>query len=248
MKNTYTIHEISKIFDLPKSKLRYWDSEGLINLARNEQNNYREYNVTTMYEVMDVLSYRALNIPIKDVKHLLSASPEELEVTLVQKEQDVQHQIDALLEVQSALQKKKQHLAIYEELLAYPYAPSQPDASIIIPFQVIDTSYWNYCVKDSYPYSIVYNAMTGSFEYGLSFESSKPVNDVLWENTSSTNQYVQFLLKINYNDYQDHNLQEHLDYLHQQGKKTGTIIARLLFSANDPIRYDYYRAWVEICR
>ncbi|HAX53481.1 MAG TPA: MerR family transcriptional regulator, partial [Lachnospiraceae bacterium] len=39
MRERYNIGEISEIFQIPKPTLRYWESENLIQLNRNEEND-----------------------------------------------------------------------------------------------------------------------------------------------------------------------------------------------------------------
>ncbi|NTQ99747.1 MerR family DNA-binding transcriptional regulator, partial [Enterococcus faecium] len=41
MKKMYTIGQVSELFDLPKSTIRYWDKQGLIRSSRQEENDYR---------------------------------------------------------------------------------------------------------------------------------------------------------------------------------------------------------------
>ncbi len=41
MKKMYTIGQVSELFDLPKSTIRYWDEQGLIRSSRQEENDYR---------------------------------------------------------------------------------------------------------------------------------------------------------------------------------------------------------------
>lgn len=36
MKKMYTIGQVSELFDLPKSTIRYWDEQGLIRSSRQE--------------------------------------------------------------------------------------------------------------------------------------------------------------------------------------------------------------------
>lgn len=40
MKKMYTIGQVSELFDLPKSTIRYWDEQGLIQSSRQEENDY----------------------------------------------------------------------------------------------------------------------------------------------------------------------------------------------------------------
>ena len=45
MKKMYTIGQVSELFDLPKSTIRYWDEQGLIRSSRQEENDYRLFDI-----------------------------------------------------------------------------------------------------------------------------------------------------------------------------------------------------------
>jgi predicted transcriptional regulator len=47
MRNSFCIGEISDLLGIPKSTLRYWESEGLIDRQRDD-NNYRKYYPSSM--------------------------------------------------------------------------------------------------------------------------------------------------------------------------------------------------------
>ncbi len=48
MKKMYTIG-ISELFDLPKSTIRYWDEQGLIRSSRQEENDYRLFDIDDIF-------------------------------------------------------------------------------------------------------------------------------------------------------------------------------------------------------
>ncbi len=47
----YTIGQVSELFDLPKSTIRYWDEQGLIRSSRQEENDYR------LFDIDDILCF-----------------------------------------------------------------------------------------------------------------------------------------------------------------------------------------------
>ncbi|NLB89682.1 MAG: MerR family transcriptional regulator, partial [Clostridiales bacterium] len=60
------IGEVAKILGVAPSKLRYWDTKGLIRLERNQENNYRTFSFQTIMDICDVIFYRDLSISIED--------------------------------------------------------------------------------------------------------------------------------------------------------------------------------------
>ena len=49
MKQINRIKEVSELFHIPSSALRYWDDEGLVRFERTADNNYRRPTSQTIY-------------------------------------------------------------------------------------------------------------------------------------------------------------------------------------------------------
>ncbi|MDY4307124.1 MerR family DNA-binding transcriptional regulator [Enterococcus mundtii] len=52
MKRLYSIGEVSELLDIPRSTIRYWDAEGLIHAAREEENGYRLFDIDAIFKYM----------------------------------------------------------------------------------------------------------------------------------------------------------------------------------------------------
>ena len=65
-KGTLTIGEISEILNVPTSTLRFWEEKGLFQVAKG-LNSYRSYTTTDLIHIADILFYRNMGIPVKDV-------------------------------------------------------------------------------------------------------------------------------------------------------------------------------------
>ena len=70
MKHISRIKEVSELFHLPASALRYWDDEGLIRFERSKDNHYRCPTSQTMLDICDVIFYRSLSLSIKEIKSI----------------------------------------------------------------------------------------------------------------------------------------------------------------------------------
>ena len=88
MKKMYTIGQVSELFDLPKSTIRYWDEQGLIRSSRQEENDYRLFDIDDIFMLYDIVFYRKLDIPIKQMKNLYGKTLTELYETLDETERD----------------------------------------------------------------------------------------------------------------------------------------------------------------
>ncbi|MBE5961389.1 MAG: MerR family transcriptional regulator [Lachnospiraceae bacterium] len=253
MKDRFSIQEISKIFGVPKSTLRYWDQEGLIHLERNEENHYREFSIMTMYEIIDIITYRALRMPIEDIRKVETGTPEFLRHTLAEKEKELDDQIAQLIKTKEKVKRKQEHFEEYISLLTQPYQIKTPDTAWLMPFHFQDKSHWDACMSDSYHFSLYFSPCSYSPLYGLAVIREEdqnlrnPEEPLLWSSASSKNEYLRCLLKVSYDDHSVHDLSKHHDYIRTQLNKTpGVTIARHLFTAYETKRCDYYKAFIEL--
>jgi len=70
MSKKYNVKEVAEIFKIPANKLRFYEKKGLLNPERGE-NNYRYYNEEDFIRIQTILMYRALNLPVEDIKDLI---------------------------------------------------------------------------------------------------------------------------------------------------------------------------------
>lgn len=95
MKQFFTIGQLSKLFNVKISALRYYDEIGLLKPAKiNHQTNYRYYS-TEQFERLNVINYlRALDLPVESIKHFFEARDiDKLEEMLKDQKVQVQQQI-----------------------------------------------------------------------------------------------------------------------------------------------------------
>lgn len=63
-----TLHNVTKILNVPASTLRYWDKQGLVRFERHWQNDYRQISAETLLRLLDVIALREMNVPIEQIK------------------------------------------------------------------------------------------------------------------------------------------------------------------------------------
>ncbi len=72
MKEFYTVGEVSKIFNIPASTLRYYDEIELISPWKTGDNDYRYYS-KAQFEIISMISFmRSIGTPIKRLKEILN--------------------------------------------------------------------------------------------------------------------------------------------------------------------------------
>ena len=73
MKEFYTVGEVSKIFNLPASTLRYYDSIGLLSPWKTGDNGYRYYS-KAQFEIISMIGFmRSLGTPINRLAEILNS-------------------------------------------------------------------------------------------------------------------------------------------------------------------------------
>lgn len=276
MDDHFSIGQISELIGIPKSTLRYWDSEGLIKLSRNNANNYREYSLSVLYDIGDIAFFRSLHMTIQELKDLYSFDREQLTNLLTEKEQQIEQEIQQLSSTLQKIQAKKLIIGEYQSLIDNPYKPDRLDVTHVIPFPYQEKYAWQLCFKDPYQYMLYIKKDSMSIQNIISidsfigegnieltsfndtsnlstqFESSslalkKEISDPSIK-LNINQKYVTFLLKITNQTHIISNLKEHRSILESQGFTTGDLIARFLFTEAEDEPIDYFKAWIAISK
>lgn len=251
MEGYMTIGELSDILGIEKSTLRYWDQSGLIDLKRNNENNYREYSKNAVIEISDIAFYRSINIPIKKLKTINAMTSDEIDTTLAEVESSISREIEELVAKRSAVQRRRNYIKEYYELLAHPYQKKEPDMEYVVQFDFHNKEIWSQCLYDPYRYGICYDHQTGRLISSYTVDSREELGNeermVLWKKDSDKNrEYVCCVVGLASNSYHDNSLSKHIAYLEEQGYQIGSIVGRYLFTGFDTKKYDYHKIWFEI--
>ena len=68
----YKIGEVSKILNISKEMIRYYEKQGILKPSRKEDNNYRTYSVMDVFLLMEIIRYQSIHFGIKDISELLN--------------------------------------------------------------------------------------------------------------------------------------------------------------------------------
>ena len=93
---TYTIKEIANLAGVSKRTLRYYDEIGLLSPADTGENGYRYYDQDSLLQLQQILFFRELDVPLKDIQLFMSRPDFNL--------------LDALEKHRTVLQKRAQRL------------------------------------------------------------------------------------------------------------------------------------------
>jgi DNA-binding transcriptional MerR regulator len=92
----YTIKEIADLAGVTNRTLRYYDEIGLLSPADTGDNGYRYYDQDSLLQMQQILFFRELDVPLKDIQLFMSRPDFNM--------------LDALEKHRTALQKRAQRL------------------------------------------------------------------------------------------------------------------------------------------
>lgn len=249
MKHTFNIGEISDFFKLPSSTLRYWEEKGILHPYKNPENQYREYSLSDLMSISDIIFYKNLGISLKQIREIDSATPLEHKTLFQNKIYQLETE---KLELEKRIQRlncRLSAIASLWQLKQYPFSETDIDTECIVSFELLEKEKLQQYIDNPYLYSRVQHSNNLSLEQrGLTVTaeqiksfSSQPK---LWVKKHSS--YISCLMKENVSENFTNNLPELLAHV-QRTHKTGYIISRFLLRATeDNTLYDFYKTFIEI--
>ena len=69
-----TVHEVSKLTGVSIRTLQYYDTIGLLKPAKYSESGYRLYDDTALERMQQILLFRELEFPLKEIKRIIDAA------------------------------------------------------------------------------------------------------------------------------------------------------------------------------
>lgn len=69
---TFSIKEVSDIFNISTNKVRFYEKKGLITPKRDFENDYRYFTEDDLIKLQTILMYRELDLPIENIKDIFT--------------------------------------------------------------------------------------------------------------------------------------------------------------------------------
>lgn len=105
----FNIDYVSKLLDIPKSTLRFWEEKNLMQIKR-DANGYRIYSTRDIINIADIISYKDLGIKISKIQDLNSNSLINQEKFINESLVETQKQINNYYKILDNLNNKKKQL------------------------------------------------------------------------------------------------------------------------------------------
>ncbi len=116
----YTIGEVSKMFNLPISTLRYYDKEGLLNDVDRDSSGIRKFNDKTLEALRVIECLKKSGMQIKEIKEFMNWCSIGDETLLKRKEMFIrrkEHIEKEIKELENALEMIKYKCWYYDEAI-----------------------------------------------------------------------------------------------------------------------------------
>lgn len=243
MEKTFRIGEIAEIWGVPASRLRYWESVGLLDCGRQAENQYRAYEAGDLMRISDLMFYRSLGLSIKSISEIDAMEVEGHEILCAAQERALEAQ---KLQLQR-LRRYTQALEVIQELRRIPFADAQIDTACIVPFELADAGVLRQYMDDPYLYSRVQDSSDLSRERrGLTVAPAAAAEyaEVLWRHGGG--RYVAGLMREEVRPGYPNDLPVLLRAV-QSRYQTGAVISRFLTRARENgTVFDFYKTYIEI--
>jgi DNA-binding transcriptional MerR regulator len=92
----YTINKLAQLAGVSTRTLRYYDQIGLLPPVRIGENGYRYYDQDNLLQLQQILFYRQLSVPLKDIQSILTAPEFETQQALEDHRSALQHKASQL--------------------------------------------------------------------------------------------------------------------------------------------------------
>ncbi|MCC5894124.1 MAG: MerR family transcriptional regulator [Alkalibacterium sp.] len=169
--------ELAALLSINKRTLHYYDAIGLFSPERRESNGYRYYSLTQIMDLSIILSLRELDMPLTDIKEILTGSFQAYTESLETKKVEVDAKIRDLHNIRDIISRKlayietaeRSHMTINELVLE--------DSYLILSERIKDQSILNLLDKAHQLVEKQSNYTLPNNEYGSLIHTDKKRED-----------------------------------------------------------------------
>ena len=265
MKQRWLIGELAKMFDVSTDTLRYYEAEGLLRSHRNEENGYRQYSYDDLFVLMDILLFRSLGLPVKEIQPLVTTKKlGEIKEVLQQNDRLIEEQMELLqLQRKQLAQIISQHEVCEKQLGQFSIVAAPAFQSKFLGTEVEDLIHVVKQYKavhglvERMRYTILLTAEEAqsnkNFEaaqMGISFDDETirefEAGEQLQFSLSLDKECVYTVVGTDYSSAEHAVFDQAQAWLTEQGRAMeGTLLGRYLASSHQE-GLDYYEIWIAL--
>ncbi len=257
MKKYYLIGEISKLFDIPKQTLRYYEQEGILKSHKNSENGYRLYSIEDIIALTDIITYRKIGIPIKEIRNMFNTMELDNIIDIIShNEKIIKEKIKHYKKMEEKIKKRKaMSIEARENLNKYKIV-NKADIKYFSITDYVDATTLKKYLSENYSYLIYIdkNLLNESKDiadvsYGLSIDNEKELkyfNEEVIE-LQNKEEYLNTVIKVKNNIVNNEDIENIKVWLSKNNKKiNGDLIGRYLSSSYGDFLFDYYKVWIPV--
>lgn len=247
-KRTFSIGEIAKILNIPSSTLRFWEEQGLFRVSKCA-NNYRSYTTTDLIRIADIVFYRNLGIPIRDVNGFITVPLDQYGDSLEEVQRQLEERIRKYEKMQQKVNLQRERYIELQKLLTRPFAVEELPFSYVISWDFWEKENLMYYMEDPARY-VWYKDTSGNApgQKGLiQFDMPKEAkSSVLFRKKEGT-RFVTFPIRASVDDdYEGLEAEETVEKI-QKEYHTGIFLAQhLLTCAEEGCLVEYLKGYLEL--
>lgn len=269
-KNTYTVGELAKSYDVTRDTIRLYHKKGLLAPSEVSKNRYRSYDVKDIACLNYIMTLKKLNLSLKEIDFLVNKSGlQENRDIITNQVMTIDQKIEELTKLKAILKEYDElfHRSIHElnqyricksPTIAYKVLTESLDTSMKevthishdrIPFftYMIEKAAFN---SPSYKDLIITSEGRGKIaKVALSFNYDKSIDELAHTtlNTFSFPICINAIIRC-YTDKDYSQLVAIKEYMNSKGYQAcGPMISRLLFINNNKSdSADYYEIWIPL--
>lgn len=85
----YRIGDVSRILNIPVETIRYYEKKGVIKPFKDEENNYRYYEISDMNLLLDYKKYRAMEFSMDEISNIMEKDSLNSFIKKIEERQDI---------------------------------------------------------------------------------------------------------------------------------------------------------------
>lgn len=101
----YTIKELADLAGVTTRTLRYYDQLGILTPAEIGENGYRNYDHENLLDLQQILFFRELEVPLKDIHYMLNHPDFHLQAALENHKTDLKNKLNRIQKLLGTVEK-----------------------------------------------------------------------------------------------------------------------------------------------
>lgn len=117
VKKYLSISDFSKLSDISRKNLIYYDTIGILKPIFTKENGYRYYSYNQLNEVSIIFALKDLDIPLKEIKNYLeNISPDNLIFLFNKQKQKIQEELNRLNQMNYIIEQRSRNIPVLNSI------------------------------------------------------------------------------------------------------------------------------------